>query len=255
MLEAKTTCKSCERQVLVRTTEATGGYCMRCFRLPPEEREDSRRARSPATVSSIEQSLRETLRVHVPTVVRLLGSESIYGFALFTDPFYELITSCVFTEVGLQRVAERYQRESPTVYGADCPFDQVARGLRWSTADSPYIAFRETEDFHALHLRLGDLWRAIPREDEPRIHTTTAALEGICIAGLRELRASHLVPASLALLLLQGDQGSEERFALAEFFNPPEILQQLRSDWIPDGRMVNHYRARFAHHNEITNVA
>lgn len=258
MLEAKTICKSCERPVLVRTTEATGGYCMRCFKLPPDKREDSRRARGPATLSSVEQSLRETLRVHIPTVVRLLGSESIYGFALFTDPFYELITSCVFTETGLQRVAERYQRESPAVYGADCPLDQIARGLRWSTADSPYLAFRETEDFHALHLRLGDLWRAIHREDNSRIariERTTAALEGICVAALRELRSSHLVPASLALLLLQGDQGWEECFALAELFNPPEILQQLRRDWTPDARLVDHYRARFAHHNETTNLA
>ncbi len=250
MFESKTICKSCERPVLVRTTESTGGYCMRCFKLPSDEREDSQRARGPATFASIEQSLRETLRDHIPLVSRLLGSESIYGFALFTDPFYELITSCVFTEAGLQQRAEEYRRKHPTVYGADCPLDGIARGLRWNPCDSPYIAFRETEDFHALHLRVGDFWRAIPRDDESRVESAITALEGICIAALRELRSSHVVPSPLVLLLLQGDQGSEERFALAEFFNPPDVVRQLRRDWMPDEEQVNHYRARFARHHE-----
>lgn len=250
MLEAKTICMSCERPVLVRTTESTGGYCMRCFKLPSHEREDTRRARGPATFASIEQSLRETLRDHIPLVSRLLGSESIYGFALFTDPFYELITSCVFTEAGLQQKAEEYRRKQPTVYGVDCPLDDIARGLRWNPSDSPYIAFRETEDFHALHLRVGDLWRAIPRDDESRVKSTITALEGICIAALRELRSSHVVPSSLVLLLLQGDQRPEERFALAELFNPPDVIQRLRRDWMPDKAQVDHYRAQFARHHE-----
>lgn len=223
---------------------------MRCFKLPSDEREDSRRARGPATFASIEQSLRETLRDHIPLVSRLLGSESIYGFALFTDPFYELITSCVFTKSGLQRRAEEYRRTWPTVYGVDCSLDEVARGLRWNPCDSPYLAFRESEGFHALHLRLGDLWHAIPRDDESRVDSTITALEGICIAALCDLRSSDVVPSSLVLLLLQGDQGSEERFALAEFFNPPDVLRQLRWDLMPDEGQLNHYRVRFARHRE-----
>jgi hypothetical protein len=249
MLEAKTFCLSCERPVLVRTTESTGGYCMRCFKLPSDEREDSRRARGPATFASIEQSLRETLRNHIPLVCRLLGAERIYGFALFTDPFYELITSCVFTETGFQQRVEEYRRKRPTVHGVDRPLDDIARGLRWNPSDSPYFAFRETEDFHALHLRVGDLWRDIPRDDESRVKSTITALEGICIAGLRELRSSHVVPSPLILLLLQGDQGPEERFALAELFNPPDAIQHLWRDWVPDKAQVDHYRARFAHHH------
>jgi hypothetical protein len=250
MLEAKTFCKSCEGSVLVRTVESTGGYCMRCFKLPSDEREDARRARGPATFASIQQSLREALQDHISHVFRQLGSEEIYGFALFTDPFYQSITSCVFTEAGVHRRAEEYRRKWPTVCGADCPLDEIARRLRWNPSDSPHRAFRETEDFHALHLRLGDFWRAMSEDDESRVDDAVTAFEGICIAALRELRSLHLVPSALAVLLLQGDQGVEERFALAEFFNPPDVLQQLRRDWMPDEGQVDHYRARFARHHD-----
>lgn len=244
---------SCGCGALLRTIEATGGYCRGCLKLPLDVRENARRKRA---LAAVEVSLRDALQIHLPKVSQLLGLESIYGFALFTDPFYETITPCIFTEAGLQRSAERYKQNSPSAFAAESPLHLIEHGLLWKPADSPYLGFREIEDFQALQTCLDDLWRGLRDHDDddwPLIKSLIHSLESTCVAALRELRTSKLVPPSLTILLLQGDQGSEERLALAELFNPPRLTEKLRRDLSqknlsPKRKLLNDYRARFAHY-------
>jgi hypothetical protein len=188
------------------------------------------------------QALRDALRAYINKAFPLLEAESIYAFGLITDPFYEAVTPCIFTEAGLLRVAERYRKGSPAVFGANCSLEEIVGGLRWSPADSPHMGFREADDFRALHLRLGDFWRGIDADDEPARESARITLECVTVSALVELRSSALVAPSIALLLLQGDQCVEERYAFAELFNPPDILQTLWSEWKPDAELTERYR-------------
>ncbi len=250
MSKPKIVCRSCGGGALLSTIEATNGYCRRCLNLPLDVREKARRQRA---FAAVELSLRDALQIHLPKVSQLLGLESIYGFALFTDPFYETITPCIFTEAGLQRSAERYKQNSPSACAAGSPLHLIEDGLRWRPVDSPYLGFREIEDFHALQVCLDDLWRGLRDHDDddwPLIESLVHSLESTCVAALRELRTSKLVPPSLTILLVQDDQGPEERIALAELFNSRRVTDRLMKDLSPKKKLLNDYRARFAHYRE-----
>lgn len=161
----------------------------------------------------IETELLDAVKTHYRLWSAAHGKEGLYGYGFYTPPCVEWAGAVAFSEAGLQRVVEEYQKKPRYVSESG---QALARSLRWSPADSPYCgsypdAFEKvnqtlraiSETTHALDI------------DDPRFDEHMDTLYRSLVHALRRFRLEELAGSERPLLSVWfGDQSEEE----IEFF-------------------------------------
>jgi hypothetical protein len=162
------------------------------------------------------------------------ASGDVYGFALFTSGDFQYVTVCVFTQPGLRAVTQKYFDKNHYFREWDGNFERGMRELRWSPCDSPGHLFAEDE-FERAGVLLDELWAEIFKlpdtdEDDGPFEKLCGSIEVCMLRALEELRRTKILPETVVLCLMMGDQSDEQRLAYAERLNAPGVAEQFRGE-------------------------
>jgi len=219
--------------ILSDTAERNDGMCAQCVKDPDGAQFQAEFTEnfSDATLVDFKRELSRAVTESVQHIVDYYGDEGIYGFALHSCGDYVYVTDTVFTELGLQQVAERYFAKEyyRETYGS---VGEVAKQLRWSPGDAPAHSERE-EIFKIPTEMMGWQWGRIDGLQDDHVSPASPSLqlcnsfECIMLEVLGELRSSNLLPNEVFIGFMMGDQSIAERVAYAELFNSLEVAQRF----------------------------
>jgi hypothetical protein len=175
--------------------------------MPCSKDPSGRSARVPPAPPPMEELLSKLRSTLFPIVlnaarcaVREFKEEDIYGVT-------------VFTEAGLDEMVKAYQAKGHTT---------TREGLRWSPCDSSHHLFDE-DSFAATENFFMEIDRHSNVDSAPEI-------ERIFLECLHRVQEAQIFSPNTILVLMEGDQSDESRFAYAERFNSPESLIRFRSE-------------------------
>ena len=218
-MPSKIPCFLCGALILPDTAKRTDGKCMPCFndrhgihaaallgeRTPPEE-----------LLERLDRVFRETVLHVARHAASVFEGEGIYGCWIFHT---QLLSGglCLFTEAGLDQVAESYRERGRSATRTD---------LRWNPCDSPHqLCF--SEEF----AEADKLFLALDRYRRPQ--AIDAEIERIFLRALQDLRREEVFSTGVVLTLAEGDQSDVERYAYAEPFCNATTLQRFRAELLP----------------------
>lgn len=215
-MPSKIPCFICGALILPETAKRTDGKCMPCF----NDKDGIRAAALLAERTPPGELLERLDRVFRETALRVarhaasgFEGEGIYGCWIFHT---QLLSGgvCLFTEAGLDQVAESYRERGRSFPRTD---------LRWNPCASPHQLCFSEELAEA-----DELFLALDRHRRPQ--AINAEIERIFLRALQDLRREEVFSTGVVLTLPEGDQSDAERYAYAEPFCNATALQKFRAE-------------------------
>lgn len=172
--------------------------------------------------AALKTALSEAAREGWAAFEREHPDDEVYGVGLYTSSLATYIAMTVFSEAGLEEVAQEYADRA----GKDLEAEKVS--LRWSPCDSPHHLWRE--DLFADSQRILD---AAPDPYEADHADRVDGAFEVFVGVLRALDAEGLFGPDrdrIVSCIWLGDQSNEDRVDYARRLNPREVAERFEDE-------------------------